>query len=236
MSTAFKRRTLEANRRQHRFNAASVARLEQVYRTNPIPSRETREALARDLGVSERQVQVWLQNKRQRSKARMMREAAEHGGGLVREPFALSSLPRPSIDVTEACLRDDLQMEVFCDSKAPFRVLWASNDWLSFCGFKQSELKGQTMRILSGPATDVAGAEELNVAGKERRCASASLINYTKNRIPFRHTVRIEPLVNTYGQIRMLKAVSSDIDVLVPPEAQDERGLFNDALPPLIYA
>ena len=30
MSTAFKRRTLEANRRQHRFNAASVARLEQV--------------------------------------------------------------------------------------------------------------------------------------------------------------------------------------------------------------
>ena len=69
-----------------------------------------------------------------------------------------------------------------------------------------------------------------------RRCASASLINYTKNRIPFRHTVRIEPLVNTYGQIRMIKAVSSDIDVLVPPEAQDERGLFNDALPPLIYS
>ena len=121
MSATFKRRPLDANRRQHRFNAASISRLEHVYRTNPIPSRETREALARELDVSERQVQVWLQNKRQRTKARQMREASEQGIGLVREPFALSSMPRASLEATEACVRDNLQMEVFCDSQAPFQ-------------------------------------------------------------------------------------------------------------------
>ena len=71
-------------------------------------------------------------------------------------------------------------------------------------------------------------------ARSRRRCGSATLINYTKNRIPFRHTVRIEPLVNTYGQLRMLKAISCDVDMLVP-DAPEDSGLFHDALPPLIY-
>lgn len=46
--------------------------------------------------------------------------------------------------------------------------------------------------------------------------------------------MRIEPLVNTYGQLRMLKAISCDVDMLVP-DAPEDSGLFHDALPPLIY-
>ena len=38
----------------------------QSYNTNPLPSRDLRRALATDLGVNERNVQIWFQNRRQR--------------------------------------------------------------------------------------------------------------------------------------------------------------------------
>ena len=165
--------------------------------------------------MSERQIQVWLQNKRQRSKARMQREAATaiwEPNQLIHEPFNLALAPQPVS--AEACVRDDLSMQIFVDSHAPFKILWANKDWLSFCGFTQSDLKGQTMNIIQGPETDEAAAQELADAGRERRCGDAVLVNYTKNFIPFRHTVHVEPLINSYGQVRMYKASSKDVEVL----------------------
>jgi len=217
-TASFKRRTFQATREQHRFSNAAVARLEDVWRVDPIPSRETRLALARELSVSERQVQVWLQNKRQRTKARRLRELDHlheipiEGG----EPFDAIVLPHAELCplVGEAQAHDDMQMEIFIEARAPFQVLWASNGWLSFCGFKHAELKGKTMTILQGPATDDEAAKKLTAAGEGRCRGVATLVNYTKSRVPFRHTVHIEPLVNSFGQLRMFKACSTDIEVL----------------------
>lgn len=47
--------------------------LEAVYAQTPLPSSETRDALATQLGATPRQVQVWFQNKRQRSLAHTKR-------------------------------------------------------------------------------------------------------------------------------------------------------------------
>ena len=47
----FNRRTLEDSQ-QHRFKPSDMARLEAVFTMNPIPNRETRLLLARDLSCS----------------------------------------------------------------------------------------------------------------------------------------------------------------------------------------
>ena len=47
-----------------------------------------------------------------------------------------------------------------------------------------------------------------------RSSAEEILINYTKARVPFRHTLKIEPLVNSYGQLRIYRAKSRDVQVL----------------------
>jgi len=199
--------------RQHRFDAPSVARLEAVFRSCPIPTREARLALARDLSVSERQIQVWLQNKRQRTKRRA--EALQgygQGGYATSSPWISPAAQRAPL--CEASVHDDMSMEIFLEGHAPFQVLWASDDWLQFCGFSGAELRGQTMRIIQGPATDRDAAEMLSEAGSNRCCGEATLINYTKARVPFRHTLRIEPLVNTFGQLRIYRASSKDVQVL----------------------
>jgi len=217
--THHRRRLTQNEIRQHRFEPEAVARLQKVFRTNPIPDRAERLALAWELNVSERQVQVWLQNKRQRTKARRLRELNRQS----QEPEAESTPIVPTEKQEgEACLVDGLEMDVFVQGHQPFQVLWASTGWLTFCGFSQSELKGQTMRILQGPETDGDDAKELSTAGVERRCGEATLINYTKSGIAFRHRIKIEPLVNAYGQLRLFRARSSEIEVLDQPDDEGE--------------
>jgi len=211
----FKRRTLETNRRQHRFGSEAISVLEKVFLTNPIPNRETRCQIAQELGVSERQVQVWLQNKRQRSKARYMREAALASQGLQTEPIAPGEAWIPlSATSKEGCMTDDLRLEVYLEAQPPFQIMWTTKDWSDFCGYTTEELRGQTMKIIQGPATDKERAMILCDGAVERKCAETTLINYTKSRIPFRHTVRIEPLVNSYGQVRVYRGVSRNVKVL----------------------
>ena len=50
---------------------------------------------------------------------------------------------------------------------------------------------------------------------RHRRCGEATLVNYTKSGVRFVHTVTVEPLVNSYGQVRMIRARSSDIELLL---------------------
>jgi len=107
-----KRRTIDTHERHHRFGKEAVDQLEAVYSIDPIPSRETRQELARRLSVSERQIQVWLQNKRQRSKARQMALAAD---ALKTPPTA------PPPPTAEGCVTDVLSMEIFVEGHAPHK-------------------------------------------------------------------------------------------------------------------
>jgi len=54
-----------------------------------------------------------------------------------------------------------------------------------------------------------------------RCCGEVSLINYTKHGTPFRHTVCVEPLVNSYGQLRVFVARSKDIQLLSSDHIDD---------------
>ena len=75
-------------------------------------------------------------------------------------------------------------------------MLWASEDWLTFCGFTNDEIVGRSLKILQGDATDLDTAEAINFAALSGEEISATLINYTKRGWSFEHTVHVEPLLN----------------------------------------
>ena len=61
---------LAQKQKQARWNVsdASLSVLEQAYQKDPFPGLDVRRELATQLSASERQVQVWFQNKRQRER------------------------------------------------------------------------------------------------------------------------------------------------------------------------
>jgi len=140
-----------ARQQQHRFVPSHIAALENLFAKDPIPDRRSRQALAHKLGVSERQVQTWLQNKRQRTKARRLKALFQpksvEGASQVH-----GNEPRPTPSgKREGHMHESLHLEVFLTPHAPFQVLWASDDWLAFCGFTLEEIKGQSLQARSSP-------------------------------------------------------------------------------------
>jgi hypothetical protein len=57
-----------SSKKRTRANQEQLAVLEEVYSTNPSPNGKLREALAGKLGMSERSIQIWFQNRRAKSK------------------------------------------------------------------------------------------------------------------------------------------------------------------------
>ena len=94
-------------------------------------------------------------------------------------------------------------------------VMWASEDWMRFCGFSRDELQGQTLRLIQGPETDIATVRSVVEAVAKREPFSATLINYTKHGVRFRHTIRSEPLCNSAGLPIVYKATSRDVSLLL---------------------
>ncbi len=66
-------------RRRTHLKPSQVAVLQESFVTNTLPDASMRAQLAQDLGVTERTVQIWFQNRR--AKARKL-EALSPGGGL----------------------------------------------------------------------------------------------------------------------------------------------------------
>ena len=88
-------------------------------------------------------------------------------------------------------------------------MLWASEDWLTFCGFTNDEIVGRSLKILQGDATDLDTAEAINFAALSGEEISATLINYTKRGWSFEHTVHVEPLLNPSRDIAAVFRVTS---------------------------
>ena len=91
-------------------------------------------------------------------------------------------------------------------------MLWASEDWLTFCGFTNDEIVGRSLKILHGDATDLDTAEAINFAALSGEEISATLINYTKCGWSFEHTVHVEPLLNaSRDSVAVFKVTSHNV-------------------------
>ena len=52
-----------------------------------------------------------------------------------------------------------MKMEVYTRLEPPHQIMWASDDWLNFCGFNRTEVSGQTPAV--PPSPDLSPSEVL---------------------------------------------------------------------------
>jgi hypothetical protein len=103
-------------------------------------------------------------------------------------------------------------------------ILTANKPWLQACGFDIHEVVGKTLRIIQGPSTDMAVVASLMEAAHERRSMAVELINYTKNKMPVRNRLVMEP----YGQYHFF--CTSEISVAWAVAMQENKaGLLGSA-------
>ncbi|RPD55931.1 homeobox-domain-containing protein, partial [Lentinus tigrinus ALCF2SS1-6] len=65
MEPVFVRRALQDKRPRHKMTDHQLQRLEELYQANTHPSREEKDELAREIGMTLKSVMIWFQNRRQ---------------------------------------------------------------------------------------------------------------------------------------------------------------------------
>mmetsp|Transcript_11948 Transcript_11948/g.25834 ORF Transcript_11948/g.25834 Transcript_11948/m.25834 type:complete len:230 (+) Transcript_11948:41-730(+) len=78
-------------RTRQNFKWQQIAVLEQVFETHPLPRQPLRSELAAKLGISQRCVQVWFQNRRQKVKSSRPEGAEAEGPSSARQQTSLQS-------------------------------------------------------------------------------------------------------------------------------------------------
>jgi PAS domain S-box-containing protein len=107
-----------------------------------------------------------------------------------------------------------------------YAVAVANPALLRLTGYDRDEIVGHDLRLLAGPATDVAAMTEMRQAMAEGRPSRALLKNYRKDRQPFWNDVAIAPVLDASGRLTHYVSVQSDVTRLVEaPELEAARAV-----------
>lgn len=93
------------------------------------------------------------------------------------------------------------------------KIVWCNMAWCTLCAFNGPEdAIGRDLRCIQGPGTDKVELMRLMDAIRSHASAiSATLINYDRRGMPFRHTVEIVPLADPQGEVSLFRATSRDV-------------------------
>ena len=64
-------------------------------------------------------------------------------------PSARHALTRQTLAARD--VSPGMKMEVYTRLEPPHQIMWASDDWLNFCGFNRTEVSGQTPAVPPSP-------------------------------------------------------------------------------------
>jgi PAS domain S-box-containing protein len=102
-----------------------------------------------------------------------------------------------------------------------YEVAFANPALLAQTGYSAGELLGHNLRLLSGPATDVAAMTELRQAMADGRSTRVLLRSYRKDGRPYWNDVAAAPVVDASGRLTHYVSVQSDVTALL--EAPDHE-------------
>lgn len=93
------------------------------------------------------------------------------------------------------------------------KIVWCNMAWCTLCAFNGPEdAIGRDLRCIQGPGTDKVELMRLMDAIRSHASAiSATLINYDRHGMPFRHTVDVVPLADPQGEVSLFRATSRDV-------------------------
>ncbi len=93
-------------------------------------------------------------------------------------------------------------------------------------GYEPRELLGRDLRLLAGPATDVAAMTELRQAMAEGRPSRVLMKSYRKDRQPFWNDVATAPVLDASGRLTHYVSLQCDVTRLVEaPELEAARAV-----------
>ena len=106
----------------------------------------------------------------------------------------------------------DRFVQVITAGEEPFQIVWASEAWLRLCEYESPQVLGQTLELIQGPRTDHSAIASLMDAIRTAQPITLSMINHTRTGRPFSHTIQVEPLRDSRGNVQCFQATSSNID------------------------
>lgn len=133
---------------------------------------------------------------------------------LPAEPAAAAPAKKAecSSDEAQQSAADEC-VQVVAHAEAPHRIVWPSKAWLSLCGLSAQEVLGKPLAEALCPA-HAERAENLtrlfasvNVAS----VATTRLVSYARDGTSFSHTVRVDALHDSNGEVHLFQVTSSDI-------------------------
>lgn len=92
---------------------------------------------------------------------------------------------------------------VISDPRLPDNPIVACN--AAFCeltGYSVEEVVGRNCRFLSGPATEPWLTEEIRRGVREHRPVLVEILNYKRDRTPFRNAVMVAPVFDAEGELK----------------------------------
>lgn len=130
-------------------------------------------------------------------------------------------------DPKAECSSDEAQqsaadecVQVVAAAEAPHRIVWPSKAWLSLCGQSAEEVLGKPLAEALCPAPAAAHAERAERAESLSRLfasvtvaqvATTRLVSYARDGTSFSHTVRVDALHDSNGEVHLFQVTSSDI-------------------------
>jgi len=91
---------------------------------------------------------------------------------------------------------------VISDPRLPLNPIVAVND--AFCrltGYPVEEILGRNCKFLAGPATEPWLTERISAGVRERRPVLVEILNYKRDRTPFRNAVLVAPVFDADGEL-----------------------------------
>lgn len=133
---------------------------------------------------------------------------------MISDTIGFHSLPMPCFHHFEAFADAEPMLgRPALIARPDGKIVWCNMAWCTLCAFNGPEdAIGRDLRCIQGPGTDKVELMRLMDAIRSYASAiSATLINYDRHGMPFRHTVDIVPLADPQGEVSLFRATSRDV-------------------------
>lgn len=114
------------------------------------------------------------------------------------------------------------------DPAGGYQVQFANPAFCRMTGYALDELKGRTLKMLQGPATDPAVIQHLRECLKDARYFEGATINYRKDGTPYFVRWNISPVRDRDGVLTHFVSIQQDISQVV--QSQERNRLLSRAL------